>query len=185
MCAEEWRPVHGYEDHYEVSSTGRVRRTRAGRGATAGRVLRQHDQGGYLAVQLCRFDVKRKVGVHILVAEAFHGPRPEGKLPNHKNLLKDDNRADNLEWVTPKENAQHALAAGRKGGRSMPGEGNGRAKLTAAQVDLIRRLRGRLGQRRLAALCGVSKTAVQLIQQGKHWRSPEDLRVREFPGGAA
>lgn len=179
MLVERWNRVPGYEEHYEVSDEGRVRRILGGRGATAGRILKQHDQGGYRAVQLCRNDVKKKIGVHILVAEAFHGRRPTRKFPNHKNCDKHDNRADNLEWLTAKQNARHAILAGKRPGRAMAGEENGRAKLTRCQVEEILRLKGAIGQRTLARLCGVSKTAIQLIHQGKNW--PEDLRVREFP----
>jgi hypothetical protein len=169
---ERWRPVVGYEGHYEVSNLGRVRRSCGGRGAQAGRILRRHDRSGdgYRSVQLCRKDRKRFFGVHALVAEAFLGRRPRGKFPNHKNLVKSDNRASNLEWLTRKQNAQHALRSGRKGGRSLPGADNGRAKLTMRQVAEIRRQKGRVSQRSLARLCGVSKTAIQLIHQGKHWR---------------
>jgi hypothetical protein len=179
---EEWRDVRSYEGLYQVSDLGRVRRIGAGRGATAGRVLKQKPpthKCDYLRVQLCKNDVKRTVIVHALVAEAFIGRRPRGKHVNHKNLDKLDNRFVNIEWVTRRQNAQHALQAGRVGGRAMPGARNGRAKLTESQVAEIRKQRGRIGQRVLAILCGVSKTAIQLIHQGKHW--PEDLRVREFP----
>lgn len=178
---EEWRPVLRYERHYEVSNLGRVRRLLGGQGAQAGRILRRYDASGdgYRFVMLSRDDRKKTYGMHVLVAEAFLGRRPRGKVPNHKNLQKHDNRATNLEWLTRKQNARHALAAGKKGGRPMPGEQNGRAKLTAAQVVEIRRLKGVVGQRPLALLCGVSKTAIQLIHQGKHW--PGDLRVRQFP----
>lgn len=177
---ERWRPVVGYEGYYEVSDRGQVRRVRGGRGATAGRVLSATLSGdGYRAVQLCRNDVKRKFGVHILVAEAFLGRRPRGKFPNHKNLVKDDNRAENLEWLTNRQNTMHAVRAGRIPGRPMHGEENGRAKLTARQVAEIRRQKGRIGQRVIAALCGVSKTLIQKIHQGRLW--PADLRVRQFP----
>jgi hypothetical protein len=178
---EEWRPVIGYEDHYEVSNIGRVRRTKSGRGATAGRLLKRYDRcgDGYRFVQLSKNDVKRTFGVHVLVAEAFICPRPPGKVPNHKNLIKSDNCVENLEWLTCSENAQHAIEAGRHGGRPMPGEKNGRAKLSAGQVAQIRAQKGKVGQRTLARLCGVSKTAIQKIHQGLAW--PEDLREREFP----
>lgn len=170
---EEWRCVLGYEGYYEVSNLGRVRRVRAGQGATAGRIMRIKPPTrscDYCRVQLCRFDVKRIFSVHFLVAQAFLGKRPRGKFPNHKDLDKTNNAASNLEWLTRKQNAQHALLNGRRGGRAMPGVENGRAKLTEEQVKEIRRLKGIVGQRALAALCGVSKTAIQLIHQGKHWK---------------
>ena len=171
--SEEWRPVIGYAGYYEVSDLGRVRRVRGGRGATAGRILRAkppNRTSDYCRVQLCKNDVRRTFGVHVLVCEAFHGRRPRGKQPNHKDLDKTNNCAANLEWTTRKQNAQHALAGGRRFGSSLPGEKNGRAKLTAAQVAEIVRLRGIVGQRSLAALCGVSKTCIQAIHQGRHWR---------------
>jgi hypothetical protein len=166
---EEWRPVVGYPDHYEISSMGRVRRILACRGATAGRILRQVNGDGYRYVHLYRNDKKRKVGVHILVAEAFHGKRPRGKLPNHMDLCRSNNSAKNLEWLTQRQNVMHAISAGRHGGRPLPGMQNGRAKLTAAQVAAIKAQKGKVGQRTLASLCGVSKTCIQLIHQGKNW----------------
>lgn len=169
---ETWLPVRGYEDHYEVSNMGAIRRSAAGRGATAGRLLRFKRPtrwSDYCRVQLCRQDTKRTHAVHVLVCEAFHGKRPRNKFANHIDLDKLNNAASNLEWVTRKQNSQHAIKAGRQNGAPQVGAKNGRAKLTASQVAEIRRMRGVVGQRTLAALCGVSKTCIQWIHQGKHW----------------
>ena len=177
---EQWRPVRRYEGYYDVSDRGRVRRVRGGRGDTAGRILsRRAIRDGYRFVQLSKNDRKKTFGVHVLVAEAFHGPRPRRKFTNHKNFNKSDNRASNLEWLTNRQNSLHALRAGRRRSRPLRGERNGNARLTQKQVTEILRQKGKIGQRTLAALCRVSKTAIQKIHQGRAW--PEDLRVREFP----
>ena len=182
---EQWRPIPGYEGWYDASSLGRIRRVLACRGATAGRFLRQAAQGEYLAVTLYRNDQRRKFGVHVLVASAFHGPRPSGLIVNHKDTNKHNNRAENLEWVTYQRNAEHAAENGLHGGRPLKGEDNPRAKLTAEQAREIRELKGQVGARVLAKRFGVSRSAIQFIHQGKHWADPLewplDLRVRQFP----
>ena len=69
---------------------------------------------GYLMVQTSHKGVAKKMLVHRMVAEA-HLPNPEGKPHiNHKDGNKLNNHVDNLEWVTMKENHDHARANGLK-----------------------------------------------------------------------
>lgn len=110
---EEWRAVAGYEGLYEVSNLGRVRSL----GRTINRVTRWgtvkpytikprvlkplHSQGDYCYVHL--FDNDRTSTnhkIHRLVAKAFVPNTDNLNEVNHIDEDKENNRADNLEWVT-------------------------------------------------------------------------------------
>lgn len=122
---EIWKDVVGYEGIYEISSYGRIRSvdrispTKCNSyKRTYGKMLSPHpDTKGYLILQLCngqRNAIQKPKKIHRLVAEAFI-PNPEGKPQvNHKDLNKQNNHVDNLEWVTPSENVRHAIANGAK-----------------------------------------------------------------------
>lgn len=110
---EKWVEISGHPG-YEISDAGRVRTksrdVRIGNGATRrqeGKILSQWLQSGpgYPQVQLSG---KRRVAVHRLVAGAFLQGYASGMVVNHKNGVKTDNRAENLEWVSQAENNRHA-----------------------------------------------------------------------------
>lgn len=104
MMKEEWRPVVGYEDRYEVSNQGRVRNSK-------GLIMKPSlHQDGYLWIGLVSKTMPYNVSVHRLVAKAFL-PNPEQKpTVNHKDGCKTNNYVDNLEWATYSENVRHAYA---------------------------------------------------------------------------
>lgn len=57
---------------------------------------------------------KRSVLIHRIIAEAFCAKTGEGLEVNHINGEKNDNRADNLEWVSHNENLKHAYESGAR-----------------------------------------------------------------------
>lgn len=160
----EWRPIPGYEGVYSVSDEGQVRRDGAASGAVQGRIRRLWRRpDGYYMILLSKACKKQSLLVHAVVATAFHGPRPSPTHQvNHKDGVKANNRADNLEWATPSENQQHAVATGL---RVMPrGLDVPRTKLTDDQVRAIRASTGTT--RSVASLFGVHHSVIWKIRAG-------------------
>ena len=116
---EQWAPVAGFFGRYSVSNLGRVRSV----WGDGFRIMRPGVRPyGYRCAVLS--DGARQVGryVHRLVALAFV-PAVEGKPEvNHKDGDASNNRADNLEWVTRRENMEHARD--RRGGWWVIGTGS-------------------------------------------------------------
>jgi len=130
---EEWRPIKEIsgkqlKDHYFVSNFGRVKAGRHqqewmnyGRISTKccpEVILSQvKDESGYCTCPMTHISGKgMTVQVHRLVATAFcRNPDPEHKVHvNHIDGCPSNNKASNLEWVTPSENVRHALDTGLK-----------------------------------------------------------------------
>jgi len=105
--------------------------------------------------------------VHRLVLAAFVGPRPRGRVANHKNGAKGDNCVPNLEWVTPRENQDHAMRIGL----CPRGEANGRAKLTEDNVREIRvrYALGNVSQTVLAREFGVTQGLIGHVVRRRNW----------------
>jgi hypothetical protein len=183
---EIWKPIPGFEDIYEVSSLGRVKSVDrfdpAGRRQIGQlRTVQMNKWHEYYAINLRKDRKTHSKKVHHLVAFAFLGMPPMPIYPgegpykgfcevNHKNGDKRDNRPENLEYCTRKENIQHAHRIGLREGCSQ-GERNGRAKLNKAQVAEIRQLyaTGQYTTIRLGQLFGVGKSTVGYIVNGNTW----------------
>jgi hypothetical protein len=117
---EIWKPIEGFEGYYEVSSLGNVKSVDRIIPSVDGRNYNRKErikvlsksQFGYLKVNLYKYGELYGKSVHRLVAEAFI-PNPKDKPEvNHKNGIKTDNKVDNLEWCTSKENINHAINLG-------------------------------------------------------------------------
>lgn len=111
---ESWLQVPGYEELYEISSIGRLRRKSASKMAPAGYVLKcSLDVDGYPRYRLSKRRKYWTVKAHRLVALAFLGPPP---FPNaqvaHFDGNKRNNNVSNLRWATQKENAADNVRLG-------------------------------------------------------------------------
>jgi hypothetical protein len=158
----DWRRTWG--GLYEVSDEGQVRN------AKNLRLRRGVSSNGYLKLALPLGHHKfAMLYIHRLVAIAFLGlpPSPKHEV-NHKNGVKGDNRASNLEWVTRSENNKHSF---KYLNRPRPrGEKSGKALLTELAVRKIRAFCA-LGfmQKDVAAAFGVDKSTVGHIVRGSRW----------------
>lgn len=105
---EIWKDIDGYDGRYQVSNMGRVKSVKP-RGEDIEIVFSCcPNAAGYPVVNLQKDKKKKTFFVHRLVALAFI-PNPNNfKLINHKNEIKSDNRAENLEWCDAKYNSQYS-----------------------------------------------------------------------------
>jgi len=184
MPGEIWKSVVGYEGCYEVSSKGRVRSVERFLTRRNGviyhaksYILTQHvlPDTGYITVGLWDIGKSKTLKVHRLVAKAFLPNMSSIKLHvNHKDLDKENNHLENLEWVTKLENEHHALKHGRLDGTNNP---NFRQKLNPEAVHAVKWL-FYIGsrQRTIASIFGISQSMVSSTVNGKRW---VDLVVRD------
>lgn len=114
MSGENWLPVVGYDGLYEVSNLGRVK-SLPRKGTRGGYIYPNYSNNKHYAhVFLTKESKGTTISLHRLVAEAFI-PNPENKPQvNHIDGDKANNCVNNLEWVTGRENLDHAYSMGLK-----------------------------------------------------------------------
>lgn len=104
---EIWKDIKGFEG-YQVSNLGRVKsleRIDARGNKRKEKILKpQMLNNGYYRATLCKNSIIKKYLVHRLVWIAFNGQIPEGYEINHLDEVKSNNRLENLNLVTHKEN---------------------------------------------------------------------------------
>ena len=115
---ETWVAVPGYEGWYEISDHGRVKslkRMHHGLCTDHRILIPLLYRKGYLKTHFATCGGTRsikRVFLHRAVYEAFHGPIPDGLTINHKDGNKANNRLDNLEVATMRQQTDHAIANG-------------------------------------------------------------------------
>jgi hypothetical protein len=106
---EIFKDVLGYEGLYQVSNLGNVKSI-GNKKKRKEKILKPSNNGeGYYKVELYKEAKRKSIKIHVLVAMAFLGHKPDGThriVPDHKDGDKSNNRADNLELITQSVNIE-------------------------------------------------------------------------------
>jgi hypothetical protein len=164
---EVWKSLVGLVengDNYDVSNLGKVSNH-----VTYRMIKPKRRWDGYLITRLNLNRTTKNYSTHRLVAIAFI-PKIEGKTQvNHLNGIKDDNRIENLEWVTPSENIKHAqrtgLIKGYRGEASCKGKRVNKYNLKGVLIETYESTVG------AARANGVSNSTVSRQCTGKRKKS--------------
>lgn len=123
---EIWKDILGFEGLYQVSNLGRVKsleRIDARGHRVKEKILKPTiNHKGYYKASLYKNSKVKKYSVHRLVYEAFNGQIPEGLQVNHINEIKTDNRLENLNLMTCKENINYGTGIERSAKKRINGK---------------------------------------------------------------
>ena len=160
--------IDGNSTNYKVSNIGQVCNK------STGKILKSGiNDSGYSKINIYMTDRATTKKIHRLVAQAFI-PNPENKREvNHINGIKTCNWYKNLEWVTPKENKQHAIRMGLYDNASFTKKGIERSQ-TKYSEELIHKICKDIskfhGPKYISEKYNVSRGIVSAIKRGRAWR---------------
>lgn len=128
----EWKSIEGYEGLYEVSNYGEVKSLNYKRTGKEKLLSPGKDRDGYLFVTLSKNGVKKYPRINRLVYSTFVGEIPEGLQVNHIDENKENNRVENLNLMTPKQNSNWGTHNSRS------------AAARSKQVEAVDKITGRV-----------------------------------------
>jgi predicted XRE-type DNA-binding protein len=175
---EIWKDIPEYENLYQVSNLGNIRsldRKVFNNGNKSvcnvkGKVLKPSlDKNGYFYVGLVKDKLKtNSLKVHRLVGFAFCENYEEGKEINHKDGIRHNNIAENLEWVNRSQNIRDTF----KRGRNVNGEKNNASKIKNEYIGIIASLYDSgVSQKIIASSFGVSQSCISNIITNKSFKN--------------
>lgn len=183
---EIWKDIPGYEGLYQASSLGNIKSLQREVNRVRSKITSENkyrvkekifnftsfDKDGYCKITLFNKMGRKQFRAHRLIAITFISNIEDKSYINHINGIKTDNRIQNLEWCTPKENIHHAWKTGLcKSKPGKRGETSPFAKLKNHQVLEIREKykTGNYSQRKLGVEYGVSKNRISDIVKRISW----------------
>lgn len=161
---EEIKNIRGYEGRYTISNLGIVRSLITNKVLNPGIT-----KFGYARINLRDENNKSKsFFVHRLVAMNFLQNPNNYPEVNHIDCNRLNNRTDNLEWVSKKQNIKHSFLYGKK---SNKGRKNPNAKLIEEDIVAIRALNktGRFSNNQISKLFNISSSSVDNIINNTTW----------------
>lgn len=165
--SEVWKDIKDYEGIYQVSNLGNVK-CLGNEFSRKERFLKLSPQSkGYLTVVLQKNATRKMVLVHRIVAEYFVDNAESKVQVNHINGIKTDNRVENLEWVSHRENLNHAI----KNNLTLKGEENRNSKLKDIDVVKIHSLlQNGTTIKELSESYNVSYSTIDGIRTNRYWK---------------
>ena len=179
---EIWVPIKGTNELYEVSNLGNVRSkdryspNRWGPLLRKGKLLKPSKDGcGYHQIQIYLNGKRKIMKIHRLVAQTFLDKKA-GCQVNHKDCNKNNNSANNLEWITHKENVSHAVINGRLQSEKRILAALKRRKFSDADISTIKEM-DLSGKTRtsIAKVFNVSQPTISLILLGKTYKTTSSV----------
>jgi hypothetical protein len=173
---EIWKTIDGYEGLYEISNLGRVKSLSRiiqrdgifGNKKIKERIIKPSiTNGGYYRLNLINNKIKTSFSIHRLLALYFL-PNYENKPQvNHINGIKTDNRLENLEWCTAKENINHAFKIGLITAKN--GINHNKCKLNTFEVLEIRKNKNNT-LKEISKKYNISISVISKIKHNKLWK---------------
>lgn len=164
-----YRSMPGYE-RYEVGSDGSIWSLDYRNTGTRHRIKCFSNNRGYIGFVVSIEGGFKRYHAHRVVAQAFIDNPSNLPQVNHKNGVRDDNRVENLEWVSISENHKHAFR--ELGKKAVPtcGERSHLSKLSSEQVRDIQALKGVKSYDDIAKLYSINRSHAWRLLNGKAWK---------------
>lgn len=173
---EIWKFIEGYNNRYQVSNLGRVKSLKkddicpnGGKFVREERIMKFSLTNGYNRVGLLRDGKYRHWFIHRLVAIAFIDNPHNKPFVNHINSIRTDNKVENLEWCTQKENVIHAHKMGRHPKKI--GEEHHNSTVTKQQIIEIKKLiKNGIMPTPISKITGINVGMIYNIKAGYSWK---------------
>jgi hypothetical protein len=159
---QEFKPIKDYP-HHLINKNGIVYNSKTGN-----YIKPNLGRRGYFTISLCINGVCKTKTLHRIIANCFIPNQDNKPEVNHKNGIKTDNRIDNLEWVTHKENLAYAYELNLI---NNTGENNKISILKDIQVLEIRdKYNKGVKTSVLSELYNVSKSTINYVTARRNWK---------------